>query len=219
MRRRKLVRRRSRGGAASSPAAGSGRCSRRVSLQVVLVLRLGLPEVTAWLDLGYDFAGPDSRGVDVGDGVLGDPSLLVTRIEDGGTVASANVVALAVPGRRVVDLEEEFEDVPETDGPGVEDDLDRLGVTGVVPVGRVLVLPARVSDPRRDDALRWRSKSCTPQKQPPARMAVSAYVAPVIALSPCLRSSASVPVRSIQPDTDGVSTPQVSRFTVPLTTK
>jgi hypothetical protein len=52
-----------------------------------------------------------------------------------------------------VDLEEVLEDVPVGDALGVEDDLDRLGVTRMVPVGRVVVLPAGVSDAGRDDAV------------------------------------------------------------------
>ena len=37
-----------------------------------------------------------------------------------------------------MDLEEELEDVPEGDPLRVEDDFDRLGVTGMVGIGRVL---------------------------------------------------------------------------------
>ena len=119
----------------------------RVALEVVLVLGLGLPEGDGLADLGHDLAGPQARGVDVGDRVLGDPALLVARVEDLGAVAGADVVALAVLGRRVVDLEEELEDVPVGDALGVEDDLDRLGVTGMVAVGRVVVRPRRCIRP------------------------------------------------------------------------
>jgi hypothetical protein len=45
-----------------------------------------------------------------------------------------------------VDLEEELKDVPVGGPRGIEDDLDRLGVTGVVAGGRVIVLPAGVAD-------------------------------------------------------------------------
>src|SRR3954467_14552190 len=83
----------------------------RVVLEVVLVLGLGLPEGDGLADLGHRFPGPQARGVDVGDRVLGDLALLVARIEDLGAVAGADVVALAILRRRVVDLEEELEDV------------------------------------------------------------------------------------------------------------
>ena len=52
-----------------------------------------------------------------------------------------------------MDLEEELQDVPVGDPLGVEDDLDRLSVTRVVPVRRVLVLPTGVADPGGDDAV------------------------------------------------------------------
>src|SRR6478735_1300724 len=67
-------------------------------LQVVLVLLLGLPEVTRGLHLGDDLAGPQARRVDVGDGVLGDGLLLVAGVEDRRAVAAAHVVALPVAG-------------------------------------------------------------------------------------------------------------------------
>ena len=48
-----------------------------VTLQVVLVLGLGLPERPGRRDLGDHLAGPQAGGVDVGDGVLGDLLLRV----------------------------------------------------------------------------------------------------------------------------------------------
>ena len=39
-------------------------------LKVVLMLRLGLPEIAGRLDLGDDGAGPQAGRVDVGDGAL-----------------------------------------------------------------------------------------------------------------------------------------------------
>src|SRR3954447_26264347 len=95
----------------------------RIALEVVLVLRLGLPERDGLADLGHDLAGPQARGVDVGNRVLGDPALLIGRVEDPRGVGGADVVALAVLGRRVVDLEEELEDVPVGDLLRVKDDL------------------------------------------------------------------------------------------------
>jgi hypothetical protein len=115
------------------------------------VLGLGHPERDGLAHLGHDLAGPQPRGVDVGDRVLGDPALLLARIEDLRAIVRADVVALAVLGRRVVDLEEELEDVSVGDALRVEDDLDCLGVTGMVAVGRVLVAPAGVSDAGRED--------------------------------------------------------------------
>src|SRR3954466_8952379 len=64
----------------------------RVALEVVLVLGLGLPEGGGGADLRPDLAGPEPRGVDVGDRVLGDPALLVARNEDLRAVRRADVV-------------------------------------------------------------------------------------------------------------------------------
>ena len=110
------------------------------------MLGLGLPEGDGLADRGHDLAGPDARGVDVGDRVLGHPALLVARVEDLGPVRGADVVALTVLGRRVVDLKEELEDVPVGDPRGIEDDLDGLGVAGMATIRRVLILAAGVSD-------------------------------------------------------------------------
>ncbi|VXB37234.1 hypothetical protein CURTO8I2_180079 [Curtobacterium sp. 8I-2] len=124
----------------------------RVLLEVVLVLVLGLPERAGRGDLGDDLAGPDARRIDVGDGVERDLLLLVGRVEDGRTVAATDVVALAVLRRRVVDLEEELQQVPVRDPGRVEDDLDRLGVVAVVAVRRVRHVAAGVADAGADDA-------------------------------------------------------------------
>src|SRR4029078_13636475 len=75
------------------------------------------------------------------------------RVEDLRAVAGADVVALAVLGRRVVDLEEDLQDVSIGDALGVEANLARLGVPGMVPLGRVVVLPTGVSDPGGDDSV------------------------------------------------------------------
>ena len=116
------------------------------------MLGLGLPERARLRHLGDHLARPEARRVDVGDRVLGDPLLLLVEVEDRRAVGGADVVALAVAGGRVVDLEEELQQVAVARPGRVEDDLDRLGVAGVVAVGRVGVLAAGVADPGRDDA-------------------------------------------------------------------
>src|SRR5436309_244964 len=89
------------------------RVAARVALEVVLVLGLGLPEGTGGRDLGDDLAGPQAGRLDVGDGVLGYRLLPVARVEDRRAVAIPDVVALPVLRGRVVDLEEELEEVTE----------------------------------------------------------------------------------------------------------
>ena len=124
----------------------------RQALEVVLVLGLGLPEVARGRDFRDDLARPQPRGLDVGDGVQRDALLLVVGVEDRRAVAGADVVALPVLRRRVVDLEEELQQRPVVGLRGVVDDLDRLGVPGMVAVGGVGVLAAGVADPGRDHA-------------------------------------------------------------------
>src|SRR4029079_11789103 len=104
-------------------------------------------------DFGHDLARPQARGVDVGDGVLSDVLLLIARVEDRRAVARADVVALAITRRRIVDLEEELEQVTEADTRRIEDDLDRFGVRAVVLVGGVGAAAAGVADARRDHAV------------------------------------------------------------------
>src|SRR5215475_1661285 len=117
-----------------------------VALEVVLVFGLGLPEEASLGDLSRDLGAPEARGV--GDRVLGDLALLVAGVEDLGAVVEADHVFAEVGP---VDLEEEFQDVPVGGPPGIEDDLDRLGVTRMVAGGRVVVLAAGVPDPGGDD--------------------------------------------------------------------
>src|SRR4051812_23113735 len=116
------------------------------------MLGFGLPERPGPLDLCDDLAGPELGAVDVRDRLARDPLLLGVEVVDRRAIAGADVVALAIPRRRVVDLEEELEDVAVGDLLGVEDELDRLRVRAVVAIGRVGNVAAGVSDARRDDA-------------------------------------------------------------------
>ena len=72
------------------------------------------------------------------------------RIEDLGAVVGADKPFAKVGP---VDLEEELQEVPVGGPLGVEDDLDRLGVTRMVAGGRVVVLPAGVADAGGDDSV------------------------------------------------------------------
>src|SRR5205814_1892970 len=123
-----------------------------VSLEVVLMLGLGFPEGSSRHYFGHDPSGPAARGIDLSDCLLGDATLLVTDVENRGAIACPDVVALAVQGRRVVDLEEEFEELSVRDSLGIEDDLERLRVTVMVAVGRIRNVAAGVADPCRNDA-------------------------------------------------------------------
>jgi hypothetical protein len=95
----------------------------RIAFEIVLVFRLGLPERPGRDDLGDGLAWPEVRSVDVGDGLFGHALLLVVEIVDGGAIARPTIVALAVSRRRIVDLEEKFQDLAIADLARVEHDL------------------------------------------------------------------------------------------------
>ena len=96
----------------------------RALLQIILVIGLGLPELADRLDLGHHFAIPQPRGIHIGDRILGDALLLLVDIIDARPVGEPTIIALAVQRRRIVDLEEEFQDVPVARHCRVEDNLD-----------------------------------------------------------------------------------------------
>src|SRR5258707_165868 len=74
---------------------------------------------------------------------------LPTRVRRGKILlACASVVSLPVGRRRVVDLEEELQQVAEARLTRVEHDLDRFCVRAVVAVRGVLDVAARVPNPR-----------------------------------------------------------------------
>src|ERR1700761_607499 len=85
------------------------------ALQIILMLWLRFPEIAGGRDFGHHLAGPQARGVDIGDGVFGDALLFLARVEDGGAIARASVIALTVDRARIVYLEEEFQQGAETD--------------------------------------------------------------------------------------------------------
>ena len=55
------------------------------------------------------------------------------------------IIALAVQRRRIVDLEEEFQDVPVARHCRVEDNLDPLGMRAVITIRGVRNIAARVT--------------------------------------------------------------------------
>ena len=106
-------------------------------------------------------------------------------VENGGAIARAHVVALPVARRRIVDLEEEFEQRPVAGLGRIENDLDRFGMRAVIAVGRVRHVAAAIADAGRDTPGWRRIKSCMPQKQPPARTARSVDAAIASPIQSC----------------------------------
>src|SRR6476660_2443251 len=121
-----------------------------IAFQVVLVFRFRFPEWSSCGDLRDHLARPQAGGVDISDGLLGDPLLVVAGVEDGRPIACSKVIALAVLRRRIVNLEEELEQIPVRDLLGIEDDLDRLGVRSVVAIGCVRHVATAIANAGRD---------------------------------------------------------------------
>src|ERR1700716_1679339 len=109
----------------------------RIFFEISLMLGLGFPELAGRGHFGGRLAGPDAGGVDIGDGVAGDALLLGAGVKNRRAVAQAGALARAVAGRRIVDLKEEFEQLPIADQTRIENNLDRLGMGAVVFVGGI----------------------------------------------------------------------------------
>ena len=160
----------------SNPGARSGRYSHWGYVPNNPDAQLRFPEVTCGRHFGNHLARPQMGSLDIGDRVFGNFSLFVARVENRRTIAGPPVVALAIESGRVVALKEEFQKRPVTRLGRIEDDLDRLGVPFVVSIRGVSHGAACVPDPCGNHAGWRRIKSCTPQKQPPARTARSSVI-------------------------------------------
>jgi exodeoxyribonuclease-3 len=121
-------------------------------LQVILMLRLSLPEGTGGGDFRHHFAGPQAGSVDIGDCVFSDAHLFLVHVEDGRPIAGAQVIALPVASGWIVDLEEEFEQRAIARDRRVESDLDRLRMNTVIVVGGVRNVAAGIANARLDHA-------------------------------------------------------------------
>src|SRR6185312_1675337 len=120
--------------------------------EVILVIFLGDPEWPSGRDFGDDGAAIDMRRVQIGDEVLGNLFLLLVEVENGRPIRRPKIVALAVAGSGVVDLEKEFKQFTVGQLFGVEDDLDAFGMCAVIAICGIGHVAARITDGRRDDA-------------------------------------------------------------------
>ena len=101
--------------------------SARVVVQVLLVVRLGVPPLSGLQHLGDDLALVPLLVRLLGD-VLRDLLLLWAVVEDAAAVLRAGVWALAVGGGRVVHAVEVLDQAAVGDLRGVEDNLEGFGV-------------------------------------------------------------------------------------------
>jgi hypothetical protein len=120
-----------------------------VTLQIILVLGFGFPEIAGGRDLGYDLSRPKPGGIDVGDRILSDALLFLARVEDRRAIACPDVIALAVSRGWIVNLEKEFQQPAVAYLRGVEDNFDRFGMCAVVAIRRVRHVAAGVANARR----------------------------------------------------------------------
>src|SRR5262245_131189 len=123
------------------------------ALQIVLMFRLRFPEGTCRSHLRHHSPRPEPRRVDIGDGVLGNSPLLVAGREDSGPIAHPHVVALAIAGRRIVNLEEELQQFTKAEPIRIEDDLDGFCVGSMVAIRRIRNVTTRVADASGNDAI------------------------------------------------------------------
>jgi hypothetical protein len=124
----------------------------RDALQVILMLGLRLPEGADGFHLRHDLARPKARCLHIRDRVERALPLRLVHIIDGGAVGHATIIALTVGRGRIVDLEEEFEDLAVADHRRIKDDLDPLGMGAVIAIGGIGDIAAGIAHPRRQDA-------------------------------------------------------------------
>src|SRR5580765_7339734 len=123
-----------------------------IAFEIVLMFRFRFPEIADRRDFGGCLSRPNSRRIDIGDGVAGHALLLRAGKENGRTIAQADVVALAIAGGGIVDLKKEFEKLPVAQKPRIENDLDRFRMSAVVAIGGVRNVAARIADAGGNDA-------------------------------------------------------------------
>ena len=109
------------------------------------MLWLGLAEIGCRFDFGHDFAGPEARCVDVGDGVERLKLLAFVEVIDSRAVGHAAIITLAQGRGWVVDLEEEFEQLAVAGFGRIKDDFDPFRMGAVVAVGGIRHVAARIA--------------------------------------------------------------------------
>src|SRR3984957_6568811 len=121
-------------------------------LQIVLMLRLGLPESTRRRNLSDHLAGPQTGSLHVSDRFNRHALLLFAGVVNRRTIAQATVIALAIHRGRVMNLEEKFQNLAVADFRRIENNLDRFRVRSVIAVGGVGHVAAGVTHAGRNDA-------------------------------------------------------------------
>ena len=126
-------------GEASTPDAGSGRCTQPDSAQDRPCARLGLPKLGGGRDLRRNTAWPQAGSVDILDRPERRVALRLRSIEYLRAVRRADIAALSVQRGRIVNLEEEFRQIAIAEAA----DKTRFGMRSMVAIGRVRHIAAR----------------------------------------------------------------------------
>jgi len=104
---------------------------RAVVLEIFLVVVLGHIKVRRGRKLGYDWIPPNLGRVQRRDRLLGAGFLLGRTVKDRRAILSAHIGTLPVQRGRVVDGEEDIEEILKRDHLPIKRDLNSLGVPGV----------------------------------------------------------------------------------------
>src|ERR1700685_151765 len=110
------------------------------------MLRLRFPERTGLSHFRHHLTRPKPAGFHVGDGVDCDPFLFAGRVEDRGAITGSSIVTLPVHRSRIVNLEEELQQLSIAQLPRIEDDLDGFGMACMITVRRIGDIAARIPD-------------------------------------------------------------------------
>ena len=124
----------------------------QITLQIVLVLRLGLPEGAGGLHSSDHLARPQARGVDVGNRLQSDLPMLGRLAVDAGTVVAPAIVTLPVGRAGIVDQEEELQQRAPTGACRTEHHFERLAMRAVIAMGGIGIGNVAVADACTIDA-------------------------------------------------------------------
>ena len=118
------------------------------------MLRLSFPEIAHRLHLGDHLAWPDPRDIDIGNRIDRHLLLGFVNVIDPGAVGEPAVIPLAIEGGRIVDLEEELQQLTIADLVTLKPNFNALGVGAMIAIGGVFDIAARVAhtctqDPRQ----------------------------------------------------------------------
>ena len=115
------------------------------------MLFLCIPECCSRGDLGDDGTGIDMGGRELVDELDSCVLLLFGEIKDSRPIGTAYVVALPVAGGRVVNLKEEFQQLPVGGFGRIEFDKDRFSMRAMISIRRIGNVTARISNVGPDD--------------------------------------------------------------------